>query len=502
MEVVVTIMIKKVLLIQPPCTITREYTKEIQPPLGLAYIAAWIEKDYEVRILDAACEGWHHEERGQGDTITYGLRPEEISERIRDFAPDVVGVSCLFSMQHANAHTVCRIAKSVSPSIITVMGGAHPTALPELTLVDPHVDFCVLGEGEYAFKDLLSCLGGNKDVSPLDAIAYRRKGSVIINPKTRFIQDLDELPFPSRHLLPMEKYFSINLPHGVSSRYSPNTPLITSRGCPADCVFCSIHGIWGYKFRARSVDNIIAELKMLKSAYGIREVQFEDDNLTFDKRRATALFTRMIDEKLGLAWSTPNGVALWSLDADLLRLMRQSGCYMLCLAVESGDQKFLNEHIKKPLNLEKVRELAAVVRKLKFDSSAFFVVGFPEETREQLKNTFEFAMKLNMENIGFYIATPYPGTRLYELCFKNGNLSDDFCLSNLGVKKATIIPKHFTREYVEKMVAYYTLRHKISLVWRNPGAFYRKVIRRFFKSPDQVTAMMKKSFRAFARGST
>lgn len=487
-------MIKKVLLIQPPCTITKEYTKEIQPPLGLAYIAAWIEKEYDVRILDAACEGWKDEQPGPGGTITYGLSLEEIKRRIQDYRPDVVGVSCLFSMQHKNAHAVCQAAKETNPSVITVMGGAHPTALPELVLKDPNVDFCILGEGEYAFKDLLAFLCAGKDVSPLDAVAYKRKGSVIINPKTRYIQDLDELPFPARHLLPMEKYFEINLPHGVSSRFKPNTPLITSRGCPADCVFCSIHGIWGYKFRARSVDNIIAELKLLKETYGIREIQFEDDNITFDKKRAADLFRRMVDERLNLAWTTPNGVALWSLDEDILRLMRQSGCYLLCLAVESGDQKFLNEYIKKPLNLNKVRELVRVVKKLGFESSAFFVVGFPEETREQLRHTFDFAAALNLENVGFYIATPYPGTRLYEQCEKGGFLPKDFCLSNLGVKKATIIPAHFTREEVERMVFSYLLWHRISLLWRHPVVFYHKSIRRFFKSPKQGIAILKKFF--------
>lgn len=483
--------IKRVLLIQPPCTISQYYTKEIQPPLGLAYIAAHLEREYTVGILDAAAQGWEREEKHPGGLITYGLSFPEIERAIKDFNPDVVGVSCLFSMQHKNAHRVCRTAKSANPAIITVMGGAHPTVLPEETLNDPDVDFVVLGEGEYTMKELLAAL--KKDSSSLfpgiDGLGFKHNGAIIVTPKKRFIENLDSLAFPARHLLPMEKYFKINMPHGVASRYSPNTPVITSRGCPANCIFCTIHSIWGYKYRARSVENIIAELKDLKETYGVREVQFEDDNLTFDKERAMRLFTRMIGEKLRLSWSTPNGVAMWSLDEELLVKMKESGCYMLCLAVESGDQEFLTKTIRKPLSLEKVKELMRIIRRLRFETAAFFVVGFPTETREQMMNTFKYAMKLNVENVGFYLATPYPGTELFEMCKKGGNLPAEYDLSTLGVKKANLITNHISPRELEKMVAYYTLKHKISLLWRSPRAFYRKVVRRFFKTPGQFLAV-------------
>ncbi|MDO8688444.1 MAG: cobalamin-dependent protein, partial [Dehalococcoidia bacterium] len=394
--------VRKVLLVQPPCTIAPRYTKEIQPPLGLAYVAACLEQDYDVRILDAACDGWEVETKDENGLITYGLSFDRIGSHIAEFNPDVVGVSCLFSMQHRNAHKVCQVARDVNRDILTVMGGAHPTALPDQTLQDPNVDFVVLGEGEYSTKELLDCLRDGKDFSSIDGIGFKRDGGVIVNPKTRFIADLDAIPFPARHLLPMDKYFTINLPHGVSSRYSPNTPVITSRGCPARCIFCSIHSVWGHKFRARSVDNIIVELRQLKETYGIREIQFEDDNLTFDRKRASALFRRMTSEKLDLAWTTPNGVALWRLDKELLLEMKESGCYALCLAVESGDQEFLSKTIHKPLRLDRVEELTRWIRRYGFETTAFFVVGFPNETREQLMNTFRFASALDVENAGFY----------------------------------------------------------------------------------------------------
>jgi anaerobic magnesium-protoporphyrin IX monomethyl ester cyclase len=484
--------INKILLIVPPATISSEYTKEIQPPLGLAYIAACLEKDYQVKILDAACEGWHEEKKEANGLLTYGLTFNEIGKRIQAFNPDVVGVSCLFSMQYKNAHRVCQIAKETDKNIITLMGGAHPSVLAEETLRDTFVDFVIIGEGEYSAKELLDDLRDNKDVSHIDGIAFKKSDKILINPKTKFIEDLDSLPLPARHLLPMDKYFKINLPHGVSTRYSPNTPVVTSRGCPANCIFCSIHSIWGYAYRGRSAENIIKELRFLKDTYNIKEIQFEDDNLTFDKSRAMLLFQLMIDMKIGLAWTTPNGVSLWNLDKDLLYKMKEAGCYRLCLAIESGDQELLSETIKKPLRLDKVIELLRWIKYYDFETDAFFVVGFPEETKKQLQNTFEFASKLNTDNTTFYLATPYPGTELFNICSREGRLVEDFSLSNLGVKKANIHTKYFSRNELEKIVAYQTLKLKVSLLWRNPKAFYRKVIKRFFKTPGQFITLARK----------
>lgn len=487
--------IKKVLLVMPPATISGEYTKEIQPPLGLAYIAACLENDYEVRIIDAACLGWDREQKEPDGRITYGLPLSEVRDMIRDYQPDVVGVSCLFSMQYQNAHRVCAAAKEAGSGIITVMGGAHPTALPELTLKDANVDYVILGEGDFSFKELLDALRRSQDLRKIDGLAFRDEGGVVVNPKTKFIEDLDCIPFPARHLLPMEAYFRINLPHGVSTRFSPNTPVITSRGCPAHCTFCSIHGIWGYKYRGRSAQNIIQELKLLKDTYGVKEIQFEDDNLTFDKKRALELFEGMVNEKLGLAWTTPNGVSMWNLDPELLAKMKESGCYRLCLAIESGDQKMLTDTIKKPLQLGRVTELLGWINAYGFETDAFFVVGFPEETREQLMNTFAFASRLKVDNVTFYLAAPYPGTELYRICKEGGYLPEAFSWESLGVKKASICSRHLDTGQLEKMVAYYTMKHKLSLLWRNPRSFYKKVVRRFFKTPKQFIAL----FNSFAK---
>ncbi|MDP2212196.1 MAG: radical SAM protein [Candidatus Aquicultor sp.] len=218
----------------------------------------------------------------------------------------------------------------------------------------------------------------------------------------------------------MDTYFTINRPHGTTSVRTPNTSIITSRGCPAKCIFCSIHSVWGRKFRARSPESVLEEIRHLRDDYGIQELQFEDDNLTFDATRAKSIFQGMIDLKFDILWTTPNGVAAYALDDETLELMKKSGCYRICLAIESGNKEVLNKIIRKPLRLPIVKPLIAKVKDLGIAVDAFFVVGFPGETREQMADTFKFANGIGAENVNFFIATPYPGTKLYDVCREKG----------------------------------------------------------------------------------
>ncbi len=485
------VKIEKILLIQPPCSISKSYTKEIQPPLGLAYIGAVLEKDFQVKILDAAVEGWHTEISEGRDKIRYGLDFNEIKQAIAQYKPDVVGISCLFSMQAHNAHKVALIVKEVNRNIITIMGGAHPTVLASKVLEDENIDYVIIGEGEYSTLKLLDHLKEGKDIHQIGGIGYRSNSEIIINKKTEFIDNLDDLPFPARHLLNMEKYFSINMPHGVTTRRRPNTSMITSRGCPAECVFCAIHPIWGKKFRARSAENVIREIKSLKEEYGVQEIQFEDDNLTFNKKRAMEIFDKMISENLDMLWTTPNGVALWAMDEEMLLKMKQAGCYRLCLAIESGDQEVLYKIINKPLDLKKAEHIIGLAHKYGFETDAFFVIGFPGETKEQIKKTFKFAQGLKVSNVLYYIATPYPGTRLYDLCVKGNYLIKDFESNALGVKKGVISTPEFTPAELEKMVSKEKLFFYIRLIFKNPKAFYVKVIKRFVQDPAYFINMFK-----------
>ncbi|MEW6614392.1 MAG: radical SAM protein [Thermodesulfobacteriota bacterium] len=408
----------KVLLIQPPYTILKTESRFCQPPLGLAYLASVLDKEHDVLILDCIAEGFNNISVQNKDFKRYGLSEDKIKRRIQKINPDVVGVSNLFTAQAEEAHRICKIAKEVNSSIVTIMGGAHPSAMPELTLRDSDVDFIVIGEGENTLKNLLETFGKNNTVNEISGLAYRKDGRVIINKKNEFIDNLDTLPFPIWKKFPLKKYFTINTPHGANVKRSPFLPVITSRGCPNHCTFCSIHNIWGRKFRKRSAENVLSELEYIVSEFGVKEILFEDDNLTLDKERAKAIFKGIIDRDFDFTWSTPNGLSLMTLDDELLELMKKSGCHSISLAIESGDNRVLKEIIKKPINLERVETVLKKAKQLGLEISVFFVVGMPGEKKEDLERTFRMARNLPVDHINFFFATPLPGTELFDICVK------------------------------------------------------------------------------------
>ena len=229
----------------------------------------------------------------------------------------------------------------------------------------------------------------------------------------------DELPCPARYLLDMERYFAINRPHGPQT--SPRVAnLITIRGCLGACVFCAVHGIWGKHYLVRSVPEVLGEIRKLVECYRVEEVQFEDDNLTFDRVRAAELFRGLIREFLNLWWGGANGVAAWALDDELLELMARSGCHFVTLAVESGSQRVLTEVIRKPLKLAGEKRCARRLRTLGVRVDAMLIIGLLGETKAEIEETIRNALNLNLDDVSFFIDTPYPGTELYKRCVANG----------------------------------------------------------------------------------
>ena len=426
--------IKKVLLITPPAITLRKYDINPLPPLGLAYIGAVLEREgIKVKVVDSLIEGWHSRRFIDGKIVIVGLDFKEIENIINSYQPDIVGISALFTKQRNNAHQIAAIVKKIDKSIITTMGGAHPTACPEMVMEDRNVDFVVIGEGEQTIIELVDFVEGRKTAADLDGVALRSNGNVKVIPKTKFIENLDELPFPARHLLGMEKYFGLSQSHGSRKR-KRFSPIITSRGCPAQCTFCSAHKVWGHKFRVRSPENIIQEMKYIKETYGIEEILFEDDNTTLDVRRASRIFDLMIEEKLQFVWDTPNGVAAFALDKPLIKKMADSGCYCFNLAIESGNQEHLRQIIKKPLNLGRVPPLVEYARDLGLDVNIFLVMGMPGETEEMMWDSFKMSARLGIYHPFISIATPYPGTELYETSRAKGYLRSDFTFDDLYIR--------------------------------------------------------------------
>ncbi len=422
-------MLKRVLLIDPPQTRPPDLLIDkvrigLVAPLGLAYIGAVLEQNgIEVKILDCTAEGQLQGLR-TGAGIRYGLTDYQIGKNIEQFNPDIVGVSCLFSNKAWDAHNVCAIAKEINSRIITVMGGAHPTAVPEETLADKNVDLIVSGDGEYEMLDIAR-----------DEMNFRRR------------PDLNSLPLPARHLLNMPKYLSGESPHSGLKR-TPVATITTSRGCPGHCSFCAIRCLWGKEFRIRSPENVLAEIEHLADTYHIKELHFEDDCLTANKRRAMSIFQGIIDRKLDLTLNSPSGLAVFAMDEDLMDKMVEAGYYSFSFAIESGSPQVLKDLIHKKVDLDKAKRLVAYARSIGVKTKAFFILGYPGETKETINQTVDYAYNLGADWSLFFPATPLPGTELLETCQKNGWLADPDLDYRYYFSRANVITPEFDPEYV------------------------------------------------------
>jgi anaerobic magnesium-protoporphyrin IX monomethyl ester cyclase len=448
-------MITRVLLVEPPVTRPADFgAKKVRigvvPPLGLTYLAAVLEQHgVEVKIVDCLIEGSLDGAPYSENRIRYGLSDEQIKHEIEQYRPDMVGVSCLMSAKVYDMHNICRIAKEIDKDIVTVTGGSHPTMAFHEVLQDENVDFVVLGEGDYTLYELIKALNGEGELEKVDGLAYRQGGRVAVNPKMGFIENLDELPLPARHLLRMEKYLKTASPHSGIKR-QPFTSMISSRGCPNRCGFCVIRHLWGGKARLRSAENVLKEIEQLITDYGIKEVHFEDDNFTWNKERTKAILNGIIERGWDISLSSPSGLSVITLDEELLALMKKAGYYSISVAVESGDKDVLRL-MRKPVSLDRAKRVIEAARRVGLKTKGFFILGYPGETKEQMQRTVDFAATVGLDWAIFFIATPIPGSDLDKLCRENGYLIDEHLDYVRHFYVSNIRTPEFDPEYVEKL---------------------------------------------------
>ena len=422
----------RVLLINPQNSVPLKsnFTVNIFQPIGLAYVASILEKNnYPVEILDALALGFD-KEKIVGNKKIIGLNYNEIRKKVVDYNPDVVGISCPFSFQSHEAHIVAKIVKKVNSNIIIFAGGAHATIQPEEILGDNNFDFVVRGEGEYTTVELLKAIEKHTSTKSIKNLSFRNnRGKIIHNIRGEPIMNLDNLPLPARHLLPMEKYFQAaktgRVIEGMLSYGSRRTSIFTSRGCPFTCTFCSVHLTMTRTWRYRSPENVLSEIKECVTKYGIRYFDILDDNFTLDPNRAKQICRLIIKNRLKIQWSTPNGIRADRVDEELIKLMKKAGCIQIKVAVESGSKRVLQNIVKKNLDLEMVKKTVSLCKKNHLSVEAFFIIGFPEETIADIHKTIAFAKELRKLGCGycyFFTATPYFGTEMYDNAIKNGYL--------------------------------------------------------------------------------
>ncbi len=488
----------KILLINPPQTF---YQGSDLPagnlPLGLMYIAAVLQKaGYAVEILDAFMAGAGFEEKN-GEAVTIGLPFKQIQEEIRTRKPDIVGIAGPFTSQIGHAIQTSKVAKEVNPNILTVVGGPHVTLVPKEFLQEANsVDIAVAGEGEYAMLEIAQCFEGKKPFSEIKGIAYRQNGEVIVNPRRPFLENLDELPYPAYDLVDMEQYLSPKI--GYRSFQNRAISMITSRGCPFNCCFCAVHLHMGKGFRAHSAQYVLDHIQYVVGKYKVKNIFFEDDNLTLDLKRFEAICDGIIERKIKIGWETPNGVRADCLTMPLLKKMKQSGANSVFVGVESGDQQILDKVVCKSLDLNRVVEFAKNAKEIGLKTGAFYIIGFPGETKENMQHTVNFALELKRKyDVGMHLfaATPSYGTRLYEECKAKGYIAADLSWNSFAqARQARGVPLITTGEFTPqevkeiaaKALAEYKRIHLVNLL-KHPGRAFKTA----FAQPQLIVKYLK-----------
>lgn len=395
-------MYKNVTLVNSPYYIRRpgifEYVEGYTIPLGIMSLAAVIQRDLpdvQINIVD-----------GQAEMLS----PHNLIDRIIKTNPELVGISS-FTYDINDTLLLSKTLKTINPELKIILGGVFVTHLPEEIIKDENVDFIIRGEGEYSFRDLIS----NKELESIKGLVYKDSTGVVkLHPEKAVVEDIDDLPMLAYSLIDMKRYFPTA---GQCHRFPVGT-MITSRGCPGNCIFCS-SSVTGKKTRYRSAENVVKDMKFLMNNYGVREIIFMDDTFTSNKKRVLEFCQIIEREKLDILWDCSTRVQF--VDKNLLQTMKRSGCSQISFGVESGDENVLKD-IKKSQKLEDVRQKVTIAKEVGLETRCSFIIGFPTDTLESIQRTIDFAIELDPHLVSFYIACPFPGTEMYNWAVKNNML--------------------------------------------------------------------------------
>ncbi len=426
-------------------------------PIGLASIAAVLLKNgYEVKALDSSA---------------YDLKISQIEEYIKEYQPDLIGMSVMTPLIK-QALRISKIAKDVSKAKIAI-GGVHPSICPEEVISDENVDYAVMGEGEQVFLGLCNALKESQSLQGIKGLVYKDKGKIINNGPAELIGNLDELPFPAVYLFPLKKY---RQSIGESSNFMT---MMTSRGCPFTCTYCvnSCNVLFGKKYRAMSAERIIEEINYYISAYQTKEIVFYDDNFTFDTKRVARLCDLIIQNNLKFKWKCSSRIE--SINLELLKKMKKAGCYLIAYGVESGNEELLRS-VKRFTNLGRVKDVFRQTHAQGIKTLAYFMMGFPDETKETIKKTIELAIKLDPNYIQFAIINPYPHTEIFE----------DYKKNNL------LVTKDWSKYIYAGELTTPVIRTK-ALTAEELQKEYKNAIRRFYLRPRYIFKQLKSNFSIF-----
>lgn len=429
----------KVLLVNPPQQnmVTNNIPSIVDeergynPPLGILYVAAHARENtpHEIMVVDAVVEE---------------LDYPALKARIASLRPDVVGVTAT-TFTLVDAVETVRIAKEISRDIVVVLGGPHPYIYPEESINLPGVDFLVIGEGEAVFSALLNNLHDREALKKVRGLVFREGETVVNTGMPPLVDDLDLLPFPARDLTPYGKYYSL------IANTQPVTTMITSRGCPYRCLFCDRPHL-GKRFRPRSAMNVVDEMEGC-AKMGIREFLIYDDTFTINKKRVLDICKGIKDRGLKIGWDVRARVD--TVNPEMLKAMKDAGCERIHYGVEAGTPEVI-ETLRKGITLAQVKTVFKETKEAGISILAYFMIGSPGETRQQVRESMRLAKELDPDYLHLSITTPFPETDLYRLGFEKGVLKEDYWREFARSPKKGFIPsvweEHLTREELIEML--------------------------------------------------
>lgn len=423
----------RIVFINPPTTKEERYGSlapagSYSPPLALCTLAAVTRKmGFESYIIDSQVEELNH---------------DRTLERIESYSPQVIGITSTTST-FLSAGELSGLIKKKNPDRQIVAGGVHVSALPKESLLQfPAIDLAVIGEGEETIADLLTVLKDRgKDLDRLKTIpgiAFRNGDQVVITSPRPLIKDLDHLPLPAWDLL-----FNFPMAYSIQAQSVanfPSTSVCTSRGCTGKCTFCD-RRIFGSRLRAHSADYVLSMIKDLYHNYGIRDLQFEDDNFMLFKDRLLEICKKIKEEKLEISWSCQARVDIVALDT--LKKMKEAGCWMILYGVESGSQKVL-DLMQKGISKEKIEKAINLTHEAGIFCKGFFISGFLNEDQDTLKESYELIKQSKLDDISFHYYTPFPGSAAYEMINQYGTLKGN--LNDMTYYRPVFIPHGLTEK--------------------------------------------------------
>ncbi|MEM4524082.1 MAG: radical SAM protein, partial [Archaeoglobaceae archaeon] len=344
------------------------------PPLGISYLASVLrERGFKIKIIDDLVEN---------------LNFSDLIKRIRDSI--IVGITST-TPTFKSALEYAKKIKEVLPNVFVIIGGVHVTFHPEEALKNEFVDAVCIGEGEETIVEVAEKIEAGRSLEGVKGIYYKEEGKIVKNPPRDFIQDLDSIPFPAFDLLPLEKY-------SVLGKKLEVFPMITSRGCPFACRYCSSSLLMGHRFRARSAKNVVDEMEWLVDEFDAKHIAFGDDTFTLKKRRVEEICKEIKERKLEVTWSCSSRID--TVSEELLKMMKSAGCTAIYYGIESSSKRIL-EYYRKRISLERAKEVVKMTKKLKISTICSFIIGAPIETKKEMEETLKFAIELDPDYAQF-----------------------------------------------------------------------------------------------------